>query len=250
MPKILGNADAMKRVLETDSDSNMAHVESDSVTQADLDQCDICVGVKHGNVTQEDPPFLLKKKKKKRIALEIKATDKSSEDSVSVWTMDLESVLMCGISKLLIWNDGCGYQNKSAAIANSVLHLSVETKAPVEQKFLTPGHTQMDCGAMHSLVERKTKCDIFTPTDDLGIAMAREAPFTVTERPKLVTQHPAIPGVYGKLSVQCPNLLTRYPAVPRLYRELFIQRFNILNEHPAVTGVYSKIPPQSSAPTS
>ncbi|GFO05373.1 hypothetical protein PoB_003187800 [Plakobranchus ocellatus] len=84
-----------------------------------------------------------------------------------------------GTSKLLTWNDGCGYQNKSAAIANSV------------QKFLTPGHTQMDCGAMHSLVERKIKCDIFTPRDDLGIAMAREAPFTVTEvyykKPKILS---------------------------------------------------------------
>ncbi|GFO33770.1 hypothetical protein PoB_006027500 [Plakobranchus ocellatus] len=85
-----------------------------------------------------------------------------------------------GISKLVIWSDGCGYQNKSAGIANSVLHLtlSVETNAPVQQKLLTPGHTQMDCGAMHSLVERKTKCDIFTPREDgLAMAMASEAPF-------------------------------------------------------------------------
>ncbi|GFN94970.1 hypothetical protein PoB_002147600 [Plakobranchus ocellatus] len=35
-PRLLGIADAMKLVLETDSDSNMAHVESDPVTQADL----------------------------------------------------------------------------------------------------------------------------------------------------------------------------------------------------------------------
>ncbi|GFO11692.1 hypothetical protein PoB_003819700 [Plakobranchus ocellatus] len=60
-----------------------------------------------------------------------------------------------GMSKLVIWIDGCGYQNKSAGIANSELHLGVETNAPVEQKFLTPNHTQMDCGAMHSLIERK-----------------------------------------------------------------------------------------------
>ncbi|GFO16212.1 hypothetical protein PoB_004271700 [Plakobranchus ocellatus] len=90
-----------------------------------------------------------------------------------------------GISKLVIWSDCCGYQNKSAAIANSVLHLSVETNAPVEQKFLIPNHTQMDCGAMHGLIERKSKCDISTPREDIlaAMAMAREAPFpsTVTE---------------------------------------------------------------------
>ncbi|GFO12188.1 hypothetical protein PoB_003869300 [Plakobranchus ocellatus] len=54
----------------------------------------------------------------------------------------------------------------------------------MEQTFLTPGHTQMDCGAMHNLIKRKTKCDIFTPREDvLAMAMAKEAPFpfTVTE---------------------------------------------------------------------
>ncbi|GFO41486.1 hypothetical protein PoB_006799100 [Plakobranchus ocellatus] len=63
------------------------------------------------------------------------------------------------MSKLVIWIDGCGYQNKSTGIAISELHLSVETNAPVEQKFLTPNHTpnhtQMGCDAMHSLIERK-----------------------------------------------------------------------------------------------
>ncbi|GFO47889.1 hypothetical protein PoB_007439400 [Plakobranchus ocellatus] len=42
----------------------------------------------------------------------------------------------------------------------------------------------MDCGAMHSLIERKTKCDIFIPSEDvLAMAITREASFpsTVTE---------------------------------------------------------------------
>ncbi|GFO00584.1 hypothetical protein PoB_002708900 [Plakobranchus ocellatus] len=60
-----------------------------------------------------------------------------------------------GISKLVIWIDGCGYQNKSADIANSELNVGVETNAPVEQKFLSPNHTQLDCSAMHSLIERE-----------------------------------------------------------------------------------------------
>ncbi|GFN80865.1 hypothetical protein PoB_000737100 [Plakobranchus ocellatus] len=76
-PRLLGIADAMTCVLQTDSDSNMTRVEFDPDSQADLD------------------------------------------------------------------------------IANSELHLSVETNAPVEQKFLSPNHTQMDCGAMHSLIEKK-----------------------------------------------------------------------------------------------
>ncbi|GFO35683.1 hypothetical protein PoB_006218800 [Plakobranchus ocellatus] len=103
--RLLGIADAMKCVLETDSDSNMTRVKFDPDSQADL------------------------------------------------------------------------------GIANSELHLSGETNAPMEQKFLTPSHTQMDCGAMHSLLERKTKCDIFTPREDvLAKAMAREAPYPFTVR--------------------------------------------------------------------
>ncbi|GFS19681.1 hypothetical protein ElyMa_005039000 [Elysia marginata] len=63
-------------------------------------------------------------------------------------------------SNAVIWSDGCGYQNKCVTIANSLLQLVVEKKVPIEQKFLTPGNTQMECDAMHSLIERRTKCDI------------------------------------------------------------------------------------------
>ncbi|GFR65552.1 hypothetical protein ElyMa_001950300 [Elysia marginata] len=86
------------------------------------------------------------------------------------------------VSNVVIWSDGCGYQNKCVTIANSLLQLVVEKKVPIEQKFLTPGHTQMKCDAMHSLMERRTKCDIFTPREYmLAMEIARETPSAYKE---------------------------------------------------------------------
>lgn len=206
------------------------------------DQCDVCVGFKHGNIAQNVYDHHIERKS---AAQEMKAIDKLT-DNVSVWTMDLESVLMCpktkasamyyrtklvvhnmtyfnlktkegfcyvfdetngdlssqmfgylhfshfsryldanpDVSKIIIWSDGCGYQNKCTTIANSLLQLVVEKKVPIEQKYLTPGHTQMECDSMHSLIERRTKCDIFTPREYMvAMEMARETPsaYKVTE---------------------------------------------------------------------
>ena len=69
-------------------------------------------------------------------------------------------------------------------IANSLLQLVVEKKVPIEQKFLTPGQSQLKCDAMHSLMERMTKCDIFTPREYmLAMEIARKTPsaYKVTE---------------------------------------------------------------------
>ena len=207
------------------------------------DQCDVCVGFKHGNISQTVFELYTAKKS---AAQEMKADDKMKAEDISVWTMELESVLMCpktkssamyystnlvvynmtyfnlktkegycyvfdetngdlsgqmfgylhynhfsryldanpDIAKIVIWSDGCGYQNKCATIANSLLQLVVEKKVTIEQKFLTPGHTQMECDSMHSLIKQRTKCDIFTHREYvLAMEMAREIPsaYKVTE---------------------------------------------------------------------
>ena len=88
------------------------------------------------------------------------------------------------VSIVVIWSDDYGYQNKCVTIANSLLQLAVEKKVPIEQKFFTPGHTQMECDAMHSLIERRAKCDIFTTREYMmAMEIARETPsaYKVTE---------------------------------------------------------------------
>ena len=88
------------------------------------------------------------------------------------------------VSIVVIWSDGYGYQNECVTIANILLQLVVKKKAPIEQKFLTAGRTQMECDAMHSLIERRTKCDIFTTREYMmAMEIARETPsaYKVTE---------------------------------------------------------------------
>ena len=202
------------------------------------DQCDVCVGFKHGSIARDVYEHHVARK---LAAQEMKAVDKVTPENVSVWTMDLESVLMCpktkasamyyrtklvvhnmtyfilktkegfcyvfdesnadlssqmfgylhhnhfsryldanpDVSIVVIWSDGYGYQNKCVTIANSLLQLVVKKKAPIEQKFLTAGHTQM-----HSLIERRTKCDIFTTREYMmAMEIATETPsaYKVTE---------------------------------------------------------------------
>ncbi|GFO28632.1 hypothetical protein PoB_005513700 [Plakobranchus ocellatus] len=189
------------------------------------DQCDACMAAKHGNVSNEQYQCHLLKKPN---AQQMKARDKGlADDSISLWTMDLQSVLLSpktqasalyhktklalhnmtyfnlkskegfcyvydethgdlsgdifaslhfnyflqyleqnpGIKKLIILSDGCGYQNKLHCIANSFLHLALERAVTIEQKYLGPGHTQMECNSMHSVIERRLNGDIFVPHD-------------------------------------------------------------------------------------
>ncbi|GFO08916.1 hypothetical protein PoB_003542100 [Plakobranchus ocellatus] len=64
-----------------------------SIFQQCKDQCDICVGAKLVNVSEEkyDRPY-----DRKTLAQEEKKRDKDESDAnTEVWTMDLQSVLTC-----------------------------------------------------------------------------------------------------------------------------------------------------------
>ena len=174
------------------------------------DQCDLCLGAKHGTVSEEKVTEHHKLKKK---AQQFKKEDKlfaQNSPNISCWTMDLQSVLLCpkteascmfyrtklqvhnftlfcldtaegycyvwdevngGLSsnvfawlqyqhfkkylenhnevKLIIWSDGCGYQNRNTTVSNAYFHLAKLFKVTIIQKFLILGHTQMECDSMH-----------------------------------------------------------------------------------------------------
>lgn len=206
------------------------------------DQCDICVGAKTGNIDQDT---LIAHRELK--AQTEKAKDKQEvSDKLSVWTMDLECVLLCpktkassmyyktklqlhnftcfnlgnregycyaweehegslssevfshlqfkhfsmlleanpNLEKVIVWSDGCGYQNRSSTISNTYLDLAMKYGVTVEQKFLVAGHTQMECDSMHSLIERRIVKDIHTPRDYIVIfesARLHPSPYKVTQ---------------------------------------------------------------------
>ena len=79
------------------------------------------------------------------------------------------------VKTLIIWSDGCGYQNKNCILSNAYLHLAKDIGITIIQKFLTVGHTQMECDSMHSLIERSLPSEIYTPRDYI-VTMQRKTP--------------------------------------------------------------------------
>ena len=67
------------------------------------------------------------------------------------------------IEEVIIWSDGCGYQNRNAMVSNAYIHLVKELGVEIMQKYLVSGHTQLECDSMHSTIERKLVGNMFTP---------------------------------------------------------------------------------------
>lgn len=71
---------------------------------------------------------------------------------------------------IIIYSDGCGYQNRNITMSNALLQFSKNQNVTIEQKFLIKGHTQMECDSDHSLIERKLhNKDIYFPSDCVRI---------------------------------------------------------------------------------
>ncbi|CAH1964526.1 unnamed protein product [Acanthoscelides obtectus] len=56
---------------------------------------------------------------------------------------------------IIIYSDGCTYQNRNTIMSNALLHLAMDLNVTIEQKFLIKGHTQMECDSVHATIERK-----------------------------------------------------------------------------------------------
>lgn len=80
---------------------------------------------------------------------------------------------------IIIYSDGCCYQNRNAILANALLLFCTEKNVTIEQKYLVVGHTQMECDATHSLIERKLKnIQVNLPSQLVDIIKsARKTPF-------------------------------------------------------------------------
>ena len=85
--------------------------------------------------------------------------------------------------EVIIWSDGCTYQNRNATLANGLLSVAMKKKIIICQKFLVRGHTQMECDSMHSTIERRLRnCRVYVPADYVGVfedARISPAPYTV-----------------------------------------------------------------------
>lgn len=58
---------------------------------------------------------------------------------------------------VVLWSDGCTYQNRNQVLSNALLDYAIRTGKDVTQKFLIKGHTQMEVDNVHMLIEKKLK---------------------------------------------------------------------------------------------
>lgn len=80
--------------------------------------------------------------------------------------------------EVILFSDGCNYQNRNATLGNALLNFAKITGITVYQKYLERGHTQMEVDAMHSTIERKLKgVNINLPADYVAVCKrARKSP--------------------------------------------------------------------------
>lgn len=74
------------------------------------------------------------------------------------------------VKEIILWSDGCTYQNRNSILSNALLQCSVLKNVCIIQKILEKGHTQMNCDSVHSVIERKIRNRIISvPADYVNI---------------------------------------------------------------------------------
>lgn len=75
-----------------------------------------------------------------------------------------------GKDKIVLFSDGCSYQNRNTNVSNALLHISITKEVVIEQIYLEVGHTQMEADSIHSTIERKLrKKNIYVPADYISV---------------------------------------------------------------------------------
>lgn len=76
--------------------------------------------------------------------------------------------------RIVIWTDGCTYQNRNSVISSALLMFSINNNITIEQKYLERGHTQMECDSIHAVIENRLKNRVIHLPSDY-IAATKEA---------------------------------------------------------------------------
>lgn len=92
------------------------------------------------------------------------ATDLRSSTFATCIIDYLESLSLENIEGIILYSDGCAYQNRNVTLSNALRMFSMRHNTTVEQKFLIRGHTQMECDSVHSTIEKSLrKKEIYVP---------------------------------------------------------------------------------------
>ena len=58
---------------------------------------------------------------------------------------------------IIIYTDGCTYQNRCVQFSNALLYYSKSSKKCIVKKILCKGHTQMEVDGVHAQIERSIR---------------------------------------------------------------------------------------------
>lgn len=79
--------------------------------------------------------------------------------------------------KIVLFSDGCGYQNRNVILSNVLLYYSIIHKIEIEQKYLIKSHTQMECDSVHSTIERHLKDkEVYLPSEFVRLTKESQKP--------------------------------------------------------------------------
>lgn len=96
-----------------------------------------------------------------------------------------------GVTEVSLFSDTCGGQNRNQNVAAMLMYMVQNTQLNIiEQKFLEPGHSMMECDSMHSTIEAQKKhIPVYLMNDWLNIfRMARSTRTKKSNKPYSVTE--------------------------------------------------------------
>lgn len=62
-----------------------------------------------------------------------------------------------GDKEIIIYSDGCGYQNRNSTLSNALFNCALQKNVTIIQKYLQKGHTQMEVDSVHSVIEKQMR---------------------------------------------------------------------------------------------
>ena len=87
------------------------------------------------------------------------------------------------VEQVTLWSDTCGGQNKNSVINCALITVMSRKKTlkMIDQKFLIPGHTHLECDTDHAVIEEKKKRadQIHIPRDWFSLVRNASSKFTV-----------------------------------------------------------------------
>ena len=99
-----------------------------------------------------------------------------SDEFASLIVSHLRS-LPNSVECVILWSDGCAYQNRNAQLASAIRYFLQSNEKPnlteIHQKYLTKGHTQMEVDSVHAAIETASaKIEIETPQEWVTVMKA------------------------------------------------------------------------------